>query len=158
MSTKGYQCATYVRTSGSHGTPTWTEVLLINDMAVDDPKEKLEADSRSANGMRKYEPGRTDLTVTGQIRKDASDTAYAAIASAFAGRTELDVMILDGKKDANGSIGYRLGMKVFKFSEDQAAGKVLYKDFEMAPCPSDNPWQTVLVTAGAPVFTDGTLS
>lgn len=155
---KGYLCGIYIRTSGSYASPTFSEIDLVNDMGVDDPNEKLDADSRGAHGLREYEPGRMDLNIAGMIRKDPDDAVYILIAAAKAARTELDVMVLDGKQTTNGASGYRMDMKVFKFSEDQAAGKVLYKDFEFAPCPSDNAKQTVVVSGGVPVFTDITVS
>ena len=151
---KGYLCGLYLRTSGTFASPTHTELDLVGDMAIDDPNEALEADTRRAQGVREYEPGRMDVVITGRVRKDGTDPAYAALAAAKAGRTELDVMVLDGKQTVNGSEGYRLPMKVFKLSEDQAQGVVIYKEFELRPCPSDNPKQTVAVSGGVPVFTD----
>lgn len=155
MSTKkGYLCAFYIRTSGTRASPTFTECDLVNDLQVDDPNEELEADSRGSQGVREYEPGRIDLRISGDIRKNPDDAVYQAIAAAKAERSELDVMVLDGKKDVNGSSGYRMDMKVFEMNEDQSQGKVIYKTFVARPCPSSYAKQTVEVSAGAPVFTD----
>lgn len=150
---KGYLCAIYIRTSGSFASPTFTEATLVGDLSVTDPNDKLSADARAGVGIHEYEPGMIDLMISGRIRVDQDNTVFAAIVAAKAARTALDVMVLNGKQTVNGSIGYRMEMKVFKLDEDQALGNVLYRDFEFAPCPSDEAKQTVLVAAGAPGYT-----
>lgn len=150
---KGYLCALYIRTSGSFASPTFTEVTLVSDLQVTDPNDKLNADARDGVGIHEYEPGMIDLMLSGRIRVDWDNTAFAAIAAAKAARTALDVMVLDGKQTVNGSRGYRMEMKCFKLDDDQSMGNILYRDFELAPCPSDEAKQTVIVSAGAPVFT-----
>lgn len=150
---KGYLCALYIRTGGTFGSPTFTEVALIEGLTIADPNDKLSADARDGSGIHQYEPGMIDLSLSGRIRVDWSNTAFAAIASAKAARTALDVMVLDGKQTVDDSRGYRMEMKVFTLSDDQALDAVLYRELELAPCPSDEVRQTVVVSGGAPVFT-----
>lgn len=150
---KGYLCGMYIRTGGSYATPTHTEATLVGDLSVTDPNDKLEATVRGSAGIKEYEPGEMDLMISGRIRVDPDNAVYAAILAAKAAKTALDVMVLNGKKTVNGSAGYRMEMKVFKLDEDQAQGNILFREFELAPCPSDEEKHTVVVSAGAPVFT-----
>jgi hypothetical protein len=49
--------------------------------------------------------------------------------------------------------GYRCEFELTKWSEDQATGSVLYKDFELKPSVNtSNLPQRAVVATGAPVF------
>lgn len=116
--------------------------------------DKHDATTRAGGGLKQYEPTLMDLAITGKIRSDESDTTgFVALETAFLGRTSVDVMILDGDDAVNGSRGYRFDAKVFKFGEDQALDGILFREFELAPCVSDNAVCKAVVASGAPVFT-----
>ena len=155
MSTfRGDLCGLYMRTSGTYGSPTHEEITLVGDVNVDDSHEEMEADSRGSQGVNEFEPGRKALRITGQLRVNVSSSIFQAIIAAYQAREAVDIMALNAKKTVNGAIGYRMDMKIFSMGEDQTQGKVTYRDFTLLPCPSDNPKQTVVITGGAPVFTD----
>ena len=66
----------------------------------------------------------------------------------------LDVMVLDGTSSTNGVRGYRYDAIVTQGNQDQAIQNALYLDVNFAPNGfADNAPQSVLVTAGSPVFT-----
>ena len=116
--------------------------------------DKHDATTRAGGGLKQYEPTLMDLALTGKIRTDESDaTGFVAMETAFLARSSIDVMILDGGNTVNGSRGYRFDAKVFKFGEDQALDGVLFREFELAPCVSDNAVCKAVVASGAAAFT-----
>jgi hypothetical protein len=95
-----------------------------------------------------------DLTLTGRVRVDHTDNGYNAIRDAFLAKDTLDVLVLNGKSNQNGSLGYRYDAKVFALGEDQALANVIFNDLTIKPCASVNEPKAVKVVAGVPVFTD----
>ena len=148
---KGYTAKLY-RNSATFGTPTWAECENVKDVAINIPFDKLEGTARGV-ALKQYEPGLGDLSITGKFRTNEDDTDFVAFETAHLAKSLIDLMVLDGGSTTTGSRGYRVECKIFNFSEDQAHGNILYRDFEAAPCITTNAQQTVVVTAGAPVFT-----
>src|SRR5262245_35221690 len=138
---------------GTYGAPTWNEIKNVRDVQVGGDFDKQDASTRAGNGIKQYEPTLLDLMIAGKIKTDEGDTTgFVAIETAFLTRAALDILVLDGSTSTDGSRGYRVDMKVMKFGEDQTLEKVLFRDFELAPCVSANAPQKAVVTSGAPVF------
>jgi hypothetical protein len=150
---KGYNRKLYRETGGTFGSPTWNLVDNVKDVTAVFPKDQLEASTRASSKLKEYEPGRGDFSITGMIRVKEDDTDFTAFETAWLADSELDLMILDGANDVTGSRGYRMKMKLFSFDEDSADDGVLFRSFELKPCISSDAKQTVVVTAGSPVYT-----
>lgn len=149
----GFRGKLYFNT-GSYNSPTWTEVKRVKEVKVGAAFDKEDATTRMGNGIKQSEPVLLDLGLTGKVRSDEGDTAgFLAMETAFLGRAEIDVLMLDGPIATDGSRGYRVGMKVFKFEEDQDVAKLLWRDFDLSPCVSENAPCKAVVAASAPVFT-----
>jgi hypothetical protein len=154
MARTGVKCKAYVRTAGSFGSPTFTELTLIDDATLDAVWARAMANTRATIadlGVRTS----VDLSFTGTVRQDDSDTAYAALLAAWISSSgTVDVMILNGAQSSNGVVGVRFVGEVTKFTEPQGRGVVLYRSFEIKPTvDSTNYPQSVLVAAGVPGFT-----
>lgn len=149
----GFKGKIYFNT-GSYNLPTWTEVKNVREVKVGAAFDKQDATTRSGGGVKQSEPVLLDLGLTGKIKSAETDTAgFIAMETAFLSRGVLDVMLLDGDKGTDGSRGYRVDMKVFKFDEDQGNENLLWRDFDIAPCVSDNAPSKVVVSSSNPVFT-----
>jgi hypothetical protein len=127
----------YVSTA-VHATPAFVEIDLVGDASVNFAWEEGEATTRQSL-VNQSEPTKAALEVTGRVRVEVPNNAiFNTIEKAAIGRTVLDVLALNGKKDVPGSRGYRFDGKIFNWGEDQALGNVIFKDFNLKPCPSDN--------------------
>ena len=148
----GINSAAYLNT-GTFGSPTWTLITCISDWSVK-PTWK-EADG-STRGSRLELSVKTmlGLQISGKIRADSGDTNWVTIMAALLSDSPLDILILNGLKTVNGSIGYRCDFQMYDGSEDQGLNAVVFDDIMLKPTVSANSnYSTVLVTAGAPVFT-----
>lgn len=137
---------------GTYNAPLWEEMNLIGDLNV--PMQWNLADgSTRAMRVQQQEPTNLTMDITGKMRKSMNNTAFLAVRAAFLTCVMIDVMILDGALDVNGSEGIRCDFKVSQFGEDQALQNVTFKDFTLTPCITDNYPQSVIVNGGAPDFT-----
>ena len=62
-------------------------------------------------------------------------------------------MILNGSNTTNGSRGWRYEGQVTSGTEDQGTQAVIMPDLEIKPTVTNNVPASVVVSAGAPVFT-----
>lgn len=153
MPRRGIDCCAYVNTA-TYEAPTWTECDFINDFNVNNADDFADANSR-ASAIKKGVKTMKDLSFTGTLLDPgAANTAYDAIIAAINGTTVIDVMVLNGPSTTNGVRGWRADCQVTQGNQDQSTGVVLYDEIEIKPYPSTNPVKKVLVTSGAPVFTN----
>lgn len=148
---RGYACKLY-RNTANFVTPTWDEVSALGDVQLNLAFDEFDATVRG-DGVKLSEPTLLGIEVTGRIRSDENSTDFTAFETAALTRASLDVLVLDGTSTTNGSRGIRAEMKLFNWSEDQALGNVLFREFTLKPCLSENARQSVVVSAGAPVLT-----
>ncbi len=148
---RGYASKLYYNTA-SFGTPTWVECTLVGDAAVDLSYDEDDATTRG-DGVKASEPTLLGIEISGRMRSDENNTQMVAWETAFFTRAILDLMALDGGSTTNGVRGVRYEGKLHKWSEDQALGKVLFRDFMHKPCASENARQKAIVASGAVAFT-----
>lgn len=143
-----------IRTAGNYNTPTWTELDLARDVQADPTWDKADAFTRQSK-VKAYAKTLLELGFTAAVKVDSSDNTYGTVLDAFYDSdTVLDVLMLDGPADTNGSDGYRFDAHVVKASQDQSIGNVLYRDFEFCPAAfATNAPKRALVANNAPVFT-----
>lgn len=150
MSKLGISAVLY-RNTASYGTPTWTAVTCVSDLAINPAWDEADGSTR---GSRVKASAKTllGLEITGKLKVDGADEGYAAIADALLSDTPLDLMILDGGSTTNDVRGWRADFHVFSASQDQAMANVLFDDIVLKPAVSANPTKSVVVASGAPVF------
>lgn len=151
----GILSAMYVNT-GSYGTPTWTELKVLGDCAVNPSWEEGEAGTRQSRVVL-TETTRMAIEVSGRIKVAPDNLGYETLLDAFLQDEPVDVLVLNGKTNVNESTGFRFWGKIFAFGEDQALGAVLFKDFTIKPCPIDTDAQypkSVRIESEAPVYSD----
>lgn len=157
MAKTGVKAKAYVNIGGSYASPTWVEATLLGDVQFSGQWSFADAPTRETPVIR---GARTNipLGVSGKMRNPHSAVANAVFDAFddafFNSSTTLDVMFLDKPKDDNTARGVRSEWELTNWSEDQALGNVLYKDFELKPALATNPPKRVKVTAGSPVFSD----
>lgn len=126
----------YINT-GTYEAPDWDEFDLVGDAAVNPNWEEGDATTRQSL-VNQAEPTKMALEVTGRARVADDNAVFDEVEAAFIQRNPIDILALNGKIDSPGASGYRFDAKIFTWGEDQAMGNVLFKDFNMKPCASDN--------------------
>lgn len=152
MSAKtGIKSVLYYNTGESYGSPTWTAISCVSDLQLGSNWNAAEGATRASRVVLNAKT-QLVLELTGKVRASDTDTVYADLVSAALTDEVLDIMVLDGPKDANGTRGYRFDAHVFGASQDQGLGVVVFTDITIKPAIGDNAPKSVLVTTGAPVF------
>lgn len=141
------------RNTGAFGSATWVEVSSIRDLTINEKWDVAEVVTRASRAKRGA-PTTLDVSVTGSMRAVVDDAGYLAIRTARLAGTVLDMMFLTGASNNTGEIGWRFEAVVEDATQDQGSGSVLYDTITFRPhAASTNVVQSVVVTAGAPVFT-----
>lgn len=148
----GRNAKAYLNT-GTHGVPTWAEIPQVSDLTAAGAWDTAEASTRES-AVKMAVKTLVDLSVSGKLKFVAGDTNQATIIEAFYNpATTIDVMILNGASNTNGTYGVRYDCQVTSKDEDQGLGVAIFDGFKLMPTPSANLPSWVKVTAGAPVFT-----
>ncbi len=137
--------------SATYGTPTWVEVSLIADLAVNPQWDERDVSSRGSRvkSMKKTMLG---IEVTGTLKKKPGDTVYGKFVDALMSDDTLDVLVLDGPRDQNNVRGYRFDAQVHQGNDDQSLAGGGFLDIVLKPLQDTNPAKAVLVTGGAPTY------
>lgn len=151
----GINSAFYYRSAGNFSAPTWTEITAMRDVARNDSWDTVEAPDRSST-VKSMAKTLRDIGVTASMKKKLNDSTVNAVITAMESDTSnIDIMVLDGSNATNGARGVRYEAIVTQANEDQGIQNALYLDLAFAPDAfSDNRYQSVMVTAGSPVFTN----
>ena len=98
----------YYSLSGDCDSPVWVEhVGIINDLNLADTDDEQQVNRRgSVNSIKKYNPGDTDLAVTGTQIVQGNYQGFQVLNSAKKGGAPRHLMILSGALSDVNSIGY----------------------------------------------------
>ena len=121
MTTRATIDCAVLRNSATYDTPTWVVMSNIRNTGLPDARDKAEITTRGSAGIKQFI---TTLREVGlEFEMNANDDAdYTAVRAAYAGRTELDVVLLRGPNTAAVK-GIRLRMMVEEFGQaDEEAG------------------------------------
>lgn len=145
--------AVLYRNTGTYGSPTWTAVTCVSDLKVDPSWDTVEIPTR-ASKIKKNGKTLLGVAITGSLKSHLTDAAYLAIIAALMSQTTvIDFMVLNAGNTDTGAHGFRGEFLVTQGGEDQGVGSGIKTDITFVPADTDNAFSTVLVTAGAPVFT-----
>lgn len=147
----GINSKAYYRSTGTYGSPTFTEVTIISDLAVNVQWDEADASARSSR-VKSTAKTMLGLEFTGRLKVVPGNAVYTAFINALMSDDVLDVLILNGAKDVNDVRGYRCDVQVFQGNEDQAMANALFLDIVMKPNDYTNPVKAVLVASGAPTY------
>lgn len=151
----GIRAKLYYRSGGNFASPTWTEISKFRDVTVNATWDTVDAPDR-ASRVKSMAKTLLDIGVTGSMKMaDADATVNAVIDALLSPTSNMDVMVLNGSESTNGARGFRYESVVTSASEDQGIGNAIYADVTFMPDAfSANKFQSVLVTAGSPAFTN----
>jgi len=137
--------------SGTYGSPTWVEVTLVGDLAVNPQWDEADISTRGSRvkSMKKTMMG---IEITGRLKKVPGNTAYAKFVDGLMSDSLIDVLVLDGANDSNDVRGYRMDVQVFQGNDDQSLSAGGFLDIVLKPNQDTNPVKAVLVATGAPTY------
>ena len=104
----GDQMKLYYNLSGDCAAPVWVEhVGIINDLNLNDTDDQQQVNRRgSINSIKEYNPGDTELEVSGTQIVQGNYQGFQVINSAKKGGVARHFMILTGPISEVNSIGY----------------------------------------------------
>lgn len=129
--------AKILRNTGTHGSPTWSECHLFENVQVNPSYDKADANYRGSRAKRESNT-LLGLEITGRLKVRPADANYAAFEDAFVADSAIDLLILNGAEDEAGVSGWRADFGIRSFNEDQSIGNVLYKEVTLTPADTDN--------------------
>ena len=147
----GRDAKLYINTA-SFGSPTWSAVDNISDLAIEAAWNEAAAPTRESK-VEMAAKTQLPLAVTGKMKFDLTDANTGTILDALVSDAVLDIMVLNTPSTVNGGRGYRFECQVFDGSEDQGLGTAIYDAIKFKPYPNSNSPASVKVASGAPVFT-----
>lgn len=147
----GRDAVLYLNTA-SFGSPAWSAVANVSDLAVEAAWNEAEAATRESKVVMAAKT-QLPLAVTCKLKFDLTDTSTGTILDALVSDSVVDVMVLNTPSTVNGGRGYRFEAQVFDGSEDQGLGVAVYDAIKFKPYPNGNLPASAKVASGAPVFT-----
>lgn len=155
MATKlGITSKFYYDSAANFSTPTWAEISEMRDVSVNFAWDVVEAPDRGSR-VKSEAKTQLDMGVTAMMKKLETTTVNAVITALLSPTANIGIMVLDGSSATNGSRGVRYDAIVKQGNESQSITEALYLDLAFSPDAfSGNQYQSVLVTAGSPAFTN----
>ena len=131
----GIDATAHIRVSGNWDTPTWLELDGVSDL--DEACDWDKADVIIRRSLVKQGAKTTvDIGISCKILREPGNDGYDAIVAALRTRDTVDLLVLDGGIDQNGSEGVRYIAQVHKGGGSQNTGDALYRDIVFVPYPS----------------------
>lgn len=144
----GWQCKLYRNVPpATYEAPDWDEVVNAEDVTPANVYAEEEVSRRAGEGEKEVVATQMAREVKFSMLADADDEDYDAFRTAHAGRTSIEVMVLDGDALTVGSYGFRATMAVMGFEEVQPVKNVVRTQITLKPTLADNPPEWVEVEA-----------
>lgn len=129
----GLSCAVLVRTSGTFGSPTFSELKLLQELTPDDEFEEFNATVYGGGGFEMTEPTIRKLSLELTVIHDASDTAADYLYDAHDAKTSLDIVHLNGPNVAT-TTGPRAQFKSLKRTPGKTKEGIVTYTYTLKPC------------------------
>lgn len=137
----------FLLNSGTIDTPTWGEMNNVRDIEPSVSFTDVEVSARFGGGYKVHEPALADLSFSTEHLYDPYDVQLSILRVSALARTLLDVAIMDGPIDTDGSQGYRVQVKAFSHKRSEMVDGILSESFEWKPCYSTIAPQYLVVGA-----------
>jgi hypothetical protein len=142
---KGLDCFVY-RNTATYASPTWSIVNPVIEVTIDSSVGTIDASNRNST-YRLMLAGLLEWSATIKFNKDKDDTDFVALETAANGRTNVDLLILDGVRTSTASTGFRVQGFFSSWNESQPLEGAIEIDATIVPAAVSNPIATF---TGAP--------
>ena len=142
---KGLDCYVY-RNTATYASPTWSIVNPVIEVTIDSSVGTIDASNRNST-YRLMLAGLLEWSATIRFNKDKDDTDFVALETAANGRSNVDLLILDGVRTSTSSTGFRVQGFFSSWNESQPLEGAIEIDATIVPAAISNPIATF---TGAP--------
>ena len=141
----GFEASLYFCAAGIGGTPTWTELTNVKDVSLSVEASEADVTTRASGGHKVVVGGLKEATVEFEMVWDSADAGFAAIQSAFNGRTAIGLAVMDGDIETAGSQGLWADCAILKFDRQEKLGEAITASVTAKPTYSANApeWKTI---------------
>lgn len=135
------------RNTNTYASPTWVIVENVRDLTGPDSFAEADVSRRQTGGtpIKQSEPTLREFSIEFDMVYDLTDTDFAALQTAFAARTLVEIALADGAIATTGTRYFGLEMKIFEFSRNESLTDANIYHVVMKPCYSNNAIRTVTV-------------
>lgn len=134
------------RNSGTYGSPTWNEIVSTRDITISD--NYAEADvSRRGEGLKQTEPSLREITIDFEMVWDTADEDFAALYTAYAAKTLVELAYADGAIGTLGTVAsggtadvqaFRVSCKIVKWEKSLPLEGAATVSITAKPCYTTN--------------------
>lgn len=124
--------------ANTYASPTWTLIANIGDIKVTNEANEAQVDIRSGAGFSYFFAGMIKLGYEFTSIFDLSDTAIAALRTAYYARSSVEFLFMDQAYNATGATGLRIACQVFKFARNEDLNKPMTYEIAVKPTYSAN--------------------
>lgn len=114
------------------GTPTWTELTIVEDVEQDSTKESAEVKNRASDEITMLALHRK-RQVTCTITHTPGNAVYESIRDAFENDTALAIAVMDGAVASAGSEGLMMDVIVTQFKRSEQLSQRMAYDVTFEP-------------------------
>lgn len=125
--------------TGSYETPTFDEMPNVRDIDWAIDFTDVDVTSRVGDGWKMHEPALADVAFSTEHLYDPADTQLDTLRTSALTRAAVEMVLLDGDFDTQGSQGIRLSVKAFKLGAPQPLDGIMAQAFDWKACYSANP-------------------
>ena len=134
MALIGLSCKLFINT-GTYAVPTWTEVTIARDVALNLEATEAEASSR-ASTWKEYMVGLKDAGIEFDILYEGADTNYVLLRDAFLDGTDIELLVFDGASVTVGNQGLRATCKITGFGRSESMEEAVTSSVVAKPTPN----------------------
>ncbi len=151
MIVMGHEAKLY-RNKGTYASPQWDEVVNVKDLTLNLEADEADVTTRKNAGFKATVAGLKDASVDFEMEWDTEDDDFSAFQDAFFATTPaekgIEVAVMDGDIETQGSEDLRATMAVTAFSRNEPLGEALSVAVTLKPTYADHPPEWHVVPAG----------
>lgn len=134
------------RNSASFASPTWNEIVSTRDITIGDSYAEADV-SRRGEGLRQTEPTLREITIDWEMVWDTADEDFAALYTAYAAKTLVELAFADGAIGTSGTVASggtadvvftRVSCKIVKWEKSLALEGAALVSITAKPCYTTN--------------------
>lgn len=125
------------RNSGSYGSPSWTEIDIVQSVTLSLTKSEAEVTFRGGGGWEAIVPTIKRASIDIMILHQTQDSSYQVLRAAYMADTVLDYLIVDTTRTTQYAEGLRLYANIMEFTREEPIDGVLTDKLVLKPALAD---------------------
>jgi hypothetical protein len=133
MSVKLGMEAKLYRNAGTYEAPDWVEITNVKDVTLTLETGEADVTTRANNGWKASKATLKDGSLEFEMMWDTEDEGFSAIQAAFFGNTGIELAVMDGDMETEGSEGLRATFSVTKFDRKEPLEEAITVSVSVKP-------------------------